>query len=239
MPIQTKRRKPGIVSTLLMLAVLAGYTSSGSSGALPAAPQIPRDFQWKGRYIVKDLGADVPFIWQGSNGNLQMTAGSTADTVYFTNLIYNGELYTLTENWPYDEPPPPYSNKCVCLGRLTLNTLNACLNSSRYVGPEILLDNLRLVNHFRIGVMFGETESKPGPVRLPIMEGDFYVDPGNPGKFWKVLHYGLQNLLDPALDEWIVLQNFKYTPGQVTLPAKCDPTTCPNQDVFGPGFYCQ
>ena len=41
-------------------------------------------------------------------------------------------------------------------------------------------------------------------LRLPIAAGDLYVDQGDSSKFWKVLHFGLQNLYDPALDEWIV-----------------------------------
>ena len=238
MLIQRTKRNSAIVAVLLALAVFAGYAPSASSGGLPATPQIPRDFQWSGRYLVPDLGEDVTFSWQGNGGNLQMTAGGPADEVYFTNLIFNGKLYTLTYNWPYDKKPPLGSDKCVCLGRLTLSTLNACLNTSRFVGAETL-DDQGPANHFRVSVVFGETASKPNPFRVPIMEGDFYLDPSNPSKILKVLHYGFQNLLDPALDEWMVLQDFEFTPGTVTLPSRCNPKSCPKKDVFGLGFYCQ
>ena len=62
------------------------------------------------------------------------------------------------------------------------------------------------MNHFRVGVLFGDTETGPDAFRAPIMEGDFYVDEKNSSEFWKVLHFGFQNLLDPALDEWAVME---------------------------------
>ncbi len=227
------------ILTLLTLALLVAYASLASATPLPAPPRLPRDFRWKGRYIVRDLGVDVPFSWQGNDGNLQMIAGGDAeDPIHFTNLLYDDELYTVTYKWP--DTVPPDSDRCVCLGRLTLEKLNACLNTSRYVGPEILVDrNISLANHFRISVVFGDSETKPKPFRVPIMEGDFYVDPGNPSKFLKVLHFGFQNLLDPALDEWILLQEFRYTAGEVTLPAECKSAECPDKDVFPPGFFCK
>jgi hypothetical protein len=238
MPIQTKRLKIRRVITLLTLGVLAGYASFACAGFLPAPPRIPRDFRWKGRYLVPDLGVDVPFSWQGKDGNLQMAAGGDADPIHFTNLIYDNKLYTLTYKWL--DTIPPGSEECVCLGGLTLETLNACLNTSRYVGAEVLLDrNVRLANHFRVSVVFGNSKPKPRRIRVPIMEGDFYLDPRNSTKFWKVLHFGFQNLLDPALDEWIVLQDFRYTAGEVTLPNICSPAMCPDNDVFGPGFFCK
>jgi hypothetical protein len=71
------------------------------------------------------------------------------------------------------------------------------------------------------------------------MEGDFYVDQEDSSKFWKVLHFGLQNLLDPALDEWAVMQKFKDTAGEVTFPAECI-GKCKNDDpAFPPGFFCK
>jgi hypothetical protein len=224
---------------LLVMALLAGYASLASAGDPPPAPPlIPPDFQWTGRYIVEDIGADVSFSWQGEGGNLQMTAGSLADDIYFTNVLYDDDLYTLTYKWPRTVRTRR-DIKCVCLGTLKLDDLNACLSTSRYVDSEILLDNPVPVNHMRVSVVLGDSKLKRNPVRLPIMEGDFYVDPTNPSKFFKVLHFGLQNVLDPALDEWIVLQNFNYTPGQVTLPEECENVKCPSDPVFGKGFFCK
>jgi len=121
---------------------------------------------------------------------------------------------------------------------LPLDALNACLGASRYVGAEILKDRRpRHVHHFRVSVVLGESEAKPNPVRLPIMQGDFYVHWTDSSKFWKVLHYGLQNLLDPALDEWIVMQKFTDTAGEVTLPAECS-GKC-GGDAFALPLFCK
>jgi hypothetical protein len=238
--VNRRRKPPGAnmrILTLLTSALLVAYASLVSAASVPAPPRVPRNFRWKGRYLVKDLGVDVPFSWQGKDGNLQMTAGSNGeDPIYFTNVLFDNELYTVTYRWPGIVLPDPVP--CVCLGGLTLEKLNGCLSTSRYVGPEILADrSVKLANHFRISVVLGDTELKPDPVRLPIMQGDFYVDQGNPTKIWKVLHFGLQNILDPALDEWILLKAFKTTAGNVTLPAECESVTCPPHDVFDPGFY--
>jgi len=156
----------------------------------PFPPQFPRDFQWKGRYIVRDLvpPVDVPFTWQGNDGIGQMIAGGESEEypIYFTNLLYDGELYTKTYRWP--KTVPPASNACDCLGRLTLDTLNACLGSSRYVGTEILQDKRpRRVHHFRIAVVLRVEPPQPLlPFSIPFMEGDFYVDEKDSSKFWKI-----------------------------------------------------
>ena len=85
----------------------------------------------------------------------------------------------------------------------------------------------REVNHFRVGVVY-----EPGPdvipaipgvpqIRIPIMSGDLYVDRKDPKKLWKVLQFGLQNLYDANLDEWIVIDSSKSSAGAVTLPDEC------------------
>ena len=60
-------------------------------------------------------------------------------------------------------------------------------------------------------------------LRLPLMLGDFYVGAKDPTTFWRVLHFGLQNLYDPQLDEWMVMDTFAHRAGTVTLPAECEP----------------
>ena len=72
-----------------------------------------------------------------------------------------------------------------------------------------------------------ELEPPPNPFRTPIMLGDFYVDQEDSSKFWEVLHFGYHNLYDPALDEWIAIDKFEDTPGEVTLPAECKTVECP------------
>ena len=166
-----------------------------------------------------------------------MIAGGATDPIHFTNILFDDRLYTITYRW-LDTVQPPSEPECICIGRLPLDALNACLATSRYVGAEILKDSQpRHVHHFRVGVVLGESATKPKPFRLPIMQGDFYVHWVDSSKFWKVLHYGLQNLLDPALDEWIVIQKFTDTAGEVTLPAECS-GTC-RSDAFALPLFCK
>jgi hypothetical protein len=49
---------------------------------------------------------EVPFTWHGNDGNLQMIAGGESSPIHFTNLIYDGTLYTLTYKWPGVERRP-------------------------------------------------------------------------------------------------------------------------------------
>lgn len=230
-------------SSLLFLAFLvllltASCESSTSATGSPPKPQIPQNFQWEGRWIVKDLDIDVPFTWYGKDGNIQMIAGGMDYPIHFTNLIYNNQLYTLTYKWPDVIPPLP-DNDCVCIGQLPLEELNSCIANSRFVGAEILLEEAeRHVNHFRVSVVLDITEGPP-PFRIPTMQGDFYVDQQDSSKIWKLLHFGFQNLLDPALDEWAVMQEFEDTAGEVTFPPECV-GKCTNDDpAFGEGFFCQ
>jgi hypothetical protein len=189
----------------------------------PPPPKIPRNFTWTGRYIVPGLDADVPFTWNGDDGNFQMIAGDEDSAIHFTNLVYDGTLYTLTYKWP-GVPRNPCSN----LGPFTLDDLNKGLASARFVGAETLHDTkTRKVHHFRAGVVW-----EPGPevippipgapqIRIPIMSGDIYVDRKDPTKLSKLLHFGLQNLYDTNLDEWIVIDHSKTSAGEVTLPDEC------------------
>jgi hypothetical protein len=224
---------------LLAFVLLGGCDASTTATEPPPPPQLPRDFQWEGRWIVRDLGIDVPLTWQGRDGNTQMIAGGAEDAIHFTNLIFDDHLYTLTYKWPNTVPPLP-SNDCVCLGRLTVDDLNLCLSSSRYVGAEILQEREpRHVNHFRVSVVLGDPETTPVFVRAPIMEGDFYVDEKNASRFRKVLHFGFQNVLDPALDEWAVMDTLAEEAGQIALPAECEGKCKGDDPVFPPGFFCR
>jgi hypothetical protein len=209
-----------IESELTRISPEAGRARLDPEAPLP--PQLPRDFKWEGRYIVRDLNVDVHFTWNGRDGNSQMIAGSWEEPIYFTNIIYNGQLYTLTYKWPTPIPGP---GECTKVGSFSREALNLyLLLASRYVGPEILIETeYRYVNHFRVGVVLDLTPPRPPyfPIRFPIAAGDFYVDQADSSKFWKVLHFGLQNLYDPALDEWIVLDRFENRPGSVRLPVQC------------------
>lgn len=182
----------------------------------PPPPRLPRDFRGKGKWIVRDLGITVPFSWQGRNGDSQMVAGGPQYPIWFTNLIYRGTLYTLTYKWPGLTEHP-----CSRIPGFDLQQLNRILESSRFVGRETLERNPRRhVNHWRVGIVV--PDRPPGDyLRFPLALGDIYVDQRNRGTFWQVLQFGVQNLYDPELDEWLKMDTFEHKPGKVTLPRRC------------------
>ncbi|MFD0786203.1 hypothetical protein ACFQZ8_20075 [Micromonospora azadirachtae] len=189
----------------------------------PRPPLLPADFRGEGRYIVRDLGIDVPFTWQGRGGDSQMTAGGPEHPIWFTNLIYRNTLYTLTYKWPGIPPDPP--RQCDRVGFFNRQIFNDLLKTARFVGPETLQGTTnRRVDHWRVGVVGGSTQPGENP-RFPIALGDVYVDQRNPSQWWQVLQFGFQNLFDPALDEWFTMTTFSHRPGQVTLPDRCPPPT--------------
>lgn len=186
------------------------------SSPTPRPPHLPRDFRGKGKWIVRDLDVTVPFTWEGRNGDSQMTAGGPQYPIWFTNLIYHGSLYTLTYKWPGLTEHP-----CSRIPGFDLDQLNQVLRGARFVGPEILQQHPdRHVNHWRVGVVLPKLP--PGNfLRFPLALGDIYVDQKDRGTFWQVLQFGVQNLYDPELDEWLVMDNFQHKPGTVTLPPRC------------------
>ncbi|WP_405752549.1 hypothetical protein OHA44_20755 [Streptomyces sp. NBC_00144] len=190
--------------------------SLGTVGAAPQPPQLPRNFRGKGRWVVRDLGITVPFTWQGRNGESQMVAGGPQYPIWFTNLIYHNTLYTLTYKWPGLNEHP-----CSKIPGVNLDQLNQVFSTARFVGREILEQNpRRYVNHWRVGAV--QPQRPPGKfLRFPLALGDIYVDQRNRGTFWQVLQFGIQNLYDPELDEWLVMKTFEHKPGSVTLPRRC------------------
>lgn len=236
-----------VVAIVIGVVVLAGAASCGNDGGEPSAggggptttqasgppapPQLPAEFTWTGRYVVPDLGVEVPFTWQARDGDMQMTAGDDTTPIHFSNIISDGTLYTVTYTWP-EIPRLP----CSRVGPFTLAELNAGLGEATFVGPETLDDAVPLaVNHFRAHVVWEPTpEEIPRPadvpvLRFPIMSGDIYVDRQDSTSFWKVLHFGIHNLYAKELDEWIVIDDHDADGGEITLPDECaapaDPTT--------------
>lgn len=216
-----------IISTVLPAAhagTRAGGTPSSAtvveakwpSPPAPLPPRLPRDFRGKGSWIVRDLGITVPFTWEGSNGDSQMIAGGPGYPIWFTNLIYHGTLYTVTYKWPNLT-----DHRCSKIPGFDLNGLNRVLSGSRFVGREVLQGKPdRYVNHWRVGIVVPRLP--PGKFwRLPVALGDMYVDQNDRGTFWQVLQFGIQNLFDPELDEWLVMNTFERKPGTVTLPRRC------------------
>ncbi|WP_328792602.1 MULTISPECIES: hypothetical protein [unclassified Streptomyces] len=184
----------------------------------PPPPRLPRDFRGKGKWIVRDLDITVPFTWEGKDGDSQMTAGGPQYPIWFTNLIYHDTLYTLTYKWPGLNEHP-----CSRIPGFNLEALNQGFENARFVGPETLRRTpQRRVNHWRVGVVFPDLPPGNYP-RLPLALGDIYVDEHDRGTFWQVLQFGVQNLYDPELDEWLVMDTFEHRPGTVTLPQRCEP----------------
>src|SRR6266540_3456504 len=97
-----------LVGIIVMAATSAAGTRAGTTppgepshakrlgSHVPRPPHLPRDFRGQGRWIVRDLGINVPFSWRGRNGNSRMIAGGPQYPIWFTNLIYHNTLYTLT-----------------------------------------------------------------------------------------------------------------------------------------------
>ena len=201
-------------------------TQYSSHTPAPSPPRLPRNFRGTGKWIVRDLGITVPFTWEGKDGDSQMVAGGPQYPIWFTNLIYHNTLYTLTYKWPNLK-----DHRCSRIPGFSLQTLNAALAGSRFVGPEILQQSTpRYVNHWRVGVVVPPLPPGKFP-RLPVALGDIYVDQHNRSTFWQVLQFGLQNLYDPQLDEWLVMDTFQHSPGTVTLPRRCAP---PRPGVLAP-----
>ena len=185
----------------------------------PRPPRLPRNFRGTGKWVVSDLGITVPFTWEGRNGDSQMIAGGPEYPIWFTNLIYHNTLYTLTYKWPNLTDDP-----CSRIpGFFNLHLLNQSFKTARFVGREILQRNPeRHVDHWRVGVVVPQLP--PGKfLRFPIALGDIYVDQHDRTRFWQVLQFGFQNLFDPELDEWLVMDTFEHRPGRVTLPPECPP----------------
>ncbi|MEU1630750.1 hypothetical protein ABZ746_36925 [Streptomyces sp. NPDC020096] len=190
------------------------------SSPMPRPPHLPRDFRGKGKWVVRDLGITVPFTWEGRNGDSQMVAGGPQYPIWFTNLIYHGTLYTLTYKWPGLTEHP-----CSQIPGFDLDQLNQAFRGARFVGREILQRSPnRHVNHWRVGVVL--PKQPPGKfLRFPLALGDIYVDQHDRSTFWQVLQFGIQNLYDPELDEWLVMDTFEHKPGTVTLPQRCSPSS--------------
>lgn len=187
-----------------------------------SAPQLSSNFHWCGRYRVPDLNIDVSLQWFGRDGDVQMIAGNENSPIHFTNIIFRGNFYTYTFRWPELQPPflPPLE-KCQPVP-FNLDTLNAFLAAnSQFVGPETIGCPPKHVNHFRISVVIPQCPSGAF-FRLPIALADIYVDRKDPTLWWQLLQFGLQNIYDPALDEWAVIQHVsKRPPPQIILPPAC------------------
>jgi hypothetical protein len=96
--------------------------------------------------------------------------------------------------------------------------LNKFFATSRFVGRVILQErDLRFVNHFRATLVLSNGESGNHP-RLALAQADLFVEQGDSTRFRQVLHFGYQNLYDPELDEWIIIDKIERGGGTFVLP---------------------
>ncbi|MFE4720194.1 hypothetical protein ACFRLW_27970 [Streptomyces sp. NPDC056728] len=60
-------------------------------------------------------------------------------------------------------------------------------------------------------------------------------DENNRGTFWQVLQFGVQNLYDPELDEWLVMDTFEHPPSDAHRPTEHgpDPSKAPRRSTAG------
>lgn len=215
----TRTGRVAVVAAMVAVAATPAAAAAATRAEDPRPPQLPKDFDGRGTWIVRDLDVTVPFTWRGRNGNSQMVAGGRKYPIWFTNLIYHDTLYTLTYKWP-----GVTEHSCAQIpGVFNRGTLNRGLRGARFVGRVILRGRpRRYVNHWRVGVVLPQLP--PGNfLRFPLALGDVFVDERDRTTFWQVLQFGLQNLLDPELDEWLTMDTFRHVPGRVTLPRRCPP----------------
>lgn len=212
---------PGSADTAGPVRTTLASAAVPTTPATPPHPVLPANFRGTGRYIVSDLGINVPFSWQGRDGNSQMIAGGPQYRIWFTNLIYGNSLYTVTYKWPRIPLNP--NRRCDRVESFNLRKFNNLLKTARFVGPEILQGPTdRYVDHWRVSIVLGQTQ--PGfAVRAPFALGDIYVDQKDPSQWWQGLQFGFQNIYDPQLDEWFTMATFSHQPGTVTLPPTCPP----------------
>lgn len=214
----TRTRRVAALGAAAVLIVI-GVTSQAAE-ATPRPPHLPRNFRGQGEWVVRDLGITVPFTWRGNDGNSRMIAGGPDDPIWFTNVIWHNSLYTLTYKWP------GVTGEAKCLkvpGFFNLHILNQGFKNARFVGREVLQGHPnRHVNHWRVGVVV-PTRPPGNHPRIGLALGDIYVDQSNRSTFWQVLQFGVQNLLDPQLDEWLRMDTFRHKPGRVGLPGRCPP----------------
>lgn len=186
----------------------------------PPPPRFPANFTGRGRYIVRDLGVDVPFRWNARHGDMQMVAGGPGRPIHFVNLIKDHVLYTKTYRWP----GVAGVGRCLATGPWDRRFFNQWFASARYVGPVTLEQpRHRRVDHWRAGLVFSLDPEPGNHLRVPLASADIFVQHGRSSTFWNVQHFGVQNLLDPQLDEWIQMRTFEHRPGRLDPPADCRP----------------
>jgi len=240
------------LSLLVLLVFCVSCSSSDAANGTTSAekPQIPKqDFEWNGVMIGNAERVDAPQVvvdltirgkWQGEYFNVYMEQGNKySEDLWVENLVFKDKLYTITHKWHTDgakdiigicfentiyneaDPANPLP--------ITVDGLNALLDSSRFVGLEVI-DGTPM-NHFRTTCL-----SKAGivvevprpPIYIPLLFqnfnvfSDIYVLDGQPYTWTKWLQFGDGVGPDPQMDEWFLFNEWNSEPDDIELPCECE-----------------
>jgi hypothetical protein len=103
---------PGLTDArqLSRMALASMTVPTGPSRSFrPSPPRLPANFRGRGRFIVSDLGVNVPFSWEGNRGNSQMDRRRSAvpDLVHQSDLPQHALHSHLQMAEHSAEPAPP------------------------------------------------------------------------------------------------------------------------------------
>ena len=190
----------------------------------PAPPRLPANFRARGRWVVRSLGITVPVHL--AQRERQQPDGRRGQAL--PDLVCEPDL----------PQPALHAHLQVARGR----------RPPLRPGPGLLHPEHAQRGPARIAVRrprgpAGQTRTAasttggsasscprlpPGNhLRFPIALADVYVGQGNRSRWWQLLQFGFQNLLDPELDEWGMLDRFRLEPAPVSLPNRCPPPSTP------------
>ena len=190
----------------------------------PAPPRLPANFRARGRWVVRSLGITVPFTWRSENGNSRMVAGGKHYPIWFVNLIYHNRLYTLTYKWPGVD-----DHRCVLFpGYFTRQHAQrgpARIAVRRPRGPA---GQTRTA----ASTTGGSASSSPSCRRATTSGSRSRSPTSTSGRATgraggSCSSSAFQNLFDPELDEWGMLDRFRLEPAPVSLPNRCPPPSTP------------
>ena len=218
---------------MISLAVISLQAAANVEHPHPPAkvPQIPTTkFTWDGTFRTNGRTVDEPPVTvpltirgkqQGDFFDVYMQQGGPKNReIWVENLIYQGDLYTITHTW--NRPVPDrVLNTCFKSPEITVDDLNGILKASQLVGPEVINIDRKggpeLVNHFRSSCL---SSIFFGLIKVNIFS-DIYVPRGAsyPWKRW--LQFGDGVGLDRNNDEWFFFDSHKNKADPIELPAAC------------------
>jgi hypothetical protein len=169
-------------------------------------------------------------------GHYQKEQGKKYSDVWVENLIYRDKLYTITHKW-HTKLDDDILGKCFETTvynaadpanplPITVDGLNALLDSSRLVGLEVI-DGIPM-NHFRatcLSLAAIPTRDDSTPLLPPFFPikifSDIYVLEGQSYTWTKWLQFGDGVGPDPQNDEWFLFDEWNSDPDDIVLPKQC------------------